>query len=119
MLFARLGLRSFIAAPRNHYLAGCFPLCSCCALPVKQSTDGTEPSHSHFRGDLSCTRGYEIELLHAAKARNPDILIYGLSWGAPGYVNNGTFFGPEMVDYQVQWVQCMKNEGIAVDYLGS
>lgn len=83
-----------------------------------QSTDGTEASHQHFRGDLSCTRGYELELLHAAKLRNPDILVYGLSWGAPGYINNGSFFGPEMIEYQTQWVTCMKQEGVDVDYIG-
>ena len=54
-----------------------------------QSTDGTEPSHEHARGDLSCKRGYERYLIAEAKARNPDIKIYGLSWGAPGWINNG------------------------------
>ena len=32
------------------------------------STDGTEPSHSHFRGDLSCDRGYELWLASEAQA---------------------------------------------------
>ena len=44
-----------------------------------QSTDGSEPSHSHYHGDLSCTRGYELMLLKEAKARNPDIVTYGLT----------------------------------------
>ena len=51
-----------------------------------QSTDGTEPSHSHFRGDLGCTRGYEGWLASEAKKRNPDIKIWSLSWGVPGWV---------------------------------
>lgn len=38
-----------------------------------QSTEGTEQSHEHFRGDLNCSRGYEWAVLEAAKARNPDI----------------------------------------------
>lgn len=83
-----------------------------------QSTDGTEASHMHVRGDLSCTRGYELALMKAARARNPAIKTYGLSWGAPGWVNNGTFFGPEMVDYQTQWVRCMAEQGVSLDYIG-
>lgn len=62
-----------------------------------QSTDGTEPSHEHFRGDLSCTRGYETGLALEARRRNPDVAIYGLSWGAPGWIGNQTsFFTEEM-----------------------
>lgn len=57
--------------------------------------------------------------MKAAKARNPLIKTYGLSWGAPGWINNGTgFFGPEMVAYQTAWVECMRQEGISMDYLG-
>ena len=77
-----------------------------------QSTDGTEPSHQHARGDLSCKRGYERFLIAEAKKRNPDILIYGLSWGAPGWINNGSsFFGGEMAAYQTAWVKCIKEDG--------
>jgi len=85
-----------------------------------QSTDGTEPSHQHARGDLSCKRGYERFLIAEAKARSPAIKVYGLSWGAPGWINNGTtFFGDEMTAYQTQWVRCIKEDGFDVDYLGS
>ena len=83
-----------------------------------QSTDGTEPSHMHSRDDISCTRGYEMALLKAARARNPAIKTYGLSWGAPAWINNGTYFGPEMIHYQTQWVACMAQEGVSIDYLG-
>ena len=83
-----------------------------------QSTDGTEPSHQHERGDLSCTRGYELGLMKSARARNPGVKTYGLSWGAPGWINNGTFFGPEMVAYQTKWLQCMAEEGVQMDYIG-
>ena len=83
-----------------------------------QSTDGTESSHMKFRGDLSCTRGFELEMLKAARARSPSIKVYGLSWGAPSWINNGTYFGPDMVAYQTAWVNCMAQEGVGVDYLG-
>ena len=45
----------------------------------------------HTRDDFSCSRGYELWLLEQAKARNPDIVTYGLMWCAPGWINNGTF----------------------------
>ena len=57
-----------------------------------QSTDGSEASHSHFRGDLSCARGYELWLAREAVARNPAIQLYALSWGVPQWVGNGSFF---------------------------
>lgn len=45
-----------------------------------QSTDGTEASHSHYRGELSCQRPYEFWLMEEARKRNPDIKTYVLSW---------------------------------------
>ena len=35
----------------------------------------------HTRDDLSCERGYEFWLASEAKKRNPDVKLYGLSWG--------------------------------------
>eukprot|EP01079_Euglenida_sp_SAG-EU17-18_P004180 gene4180-103_t len=51
-----------------------------------QSTDGSESSHMHDAGDLSCARGYEFWLMKEAKARNPSILVYGLPWAFPGWL---------------------------------
>jgi hypothetical protein len=50
------------------------------------STDGAESSHEHDRGDLNCDRGYEWWLMEQAKARNANIKLYGLAWGAPAVV---------------------------------
>ena len=55
-----------------------------------QSTNGAEASHQHTRGDLNFERGYEFWLAKEAKKRNPRVAIYGLSWAAPGWINNGT-----------------------------
>jgi galactosylceramidase len=41
---------------------------------------GTEPSHQHYRDDLSYKRGYEWFLMVEAQKRNPTILGYGLPW---------------------------------------
>ena len=56
------------------------------------STQATEPSHMHTRGDLNCSRGYEWKIAVAARRRNPSISLYGLSWGVPGWIGNGSFF---------------------------
>jgi len=83
------------------------------------STSGAEPSHQHTASDLSCSRGYEWWLMEQAKARNPNIKIYALAWGAPGWIGNGTFFSTDMINYYVRWLDCAKNShGVTVDYLG-
>ena len=48
-----------------------------------QSTDGAESSHMHNPWEENYERGYEWLLLNEAKKRNPDILLYGLSWAFP------------------------------------
>ena len=48
------------------------------------STDGSESSVEHSRGAVNCNVGYEWQMMEAAKARNPNIKLYGLAWGAPG-----------------------------------
>jgi O-glycosyl hydrolase len=82
------------------------------------STSGAEPSHEHTRGDLNCNRGYEWWLMEQAKARNPNIKLYGLAWGAPGWIGNGTFWSTDMIGYVVSWLGCAKQHGLTIDYLG-
>ena len=73
----------------------------------------------HTRDDLSCTRGYELFLIKEAKARNPNIITYGLSWGLPAWVGNNTYYSSDNIFYQTQWVDCINKEaGVVVDYLG-
>ena len=55
-----------------------------------QSTNGAEASHMHTQNDRNYNRGYEYWLASEAKKRNPKVTIYGLSWAAPGWINNGT-----------------------------
>ena len=83
------------------------------------STSGAEPSHKHTAADLDCNRGYEWWLMEQAKARNPNIKLVGLSWGAPGWIGNGNFWTTDMVNYLVAWLDCTKNShGLTIDYLG-
>ena len=87
-----------------------------------QSTDGTEPSYAHDRaenGGDNCGRGYETWLIAEAKKRNPAVLTYGLSWGVPAWVGNGTYYSAENIAYQVGWMQCVESQtGAKVDIMG-
>ncbi|ACU73770.1 Glycoside hydrolase family 59 [Catenulispora acidiphila DSM 44928] len=82
------------------------------------STSGAEPSIEHSRGVVNCNVGYEFWLAEQAKARNPNIKLYGLAWGAPGWIGNGNFWSTDMVNYLVSWLGCAKSHGLSIDYLG-
>ncbi|MFD1048188.1 hypothetical protein ACFQ1S_22930, partial [Kibdelosporangium lantanae] len=82
------------------------------------STSGAEPSHQHTRTDLNCNRGYEWWLAEQAKARNPNIKLYGLAWGAPGWIGNGNFWSTDSINYLTSWLDCAKTHNLTIDYLG-
>jgi hypothetical protein len=83
------------------------------------STDGSEPSHMRTATDLNCNRGYEWWLMEQAKARNPDIKLYGLQWGAPGWVGSGgTLWTQDDVNYLIAWLGCARQHGLHIDYIG-
>src|SRR3982751_1958920 len=82
------------------------------------STSGAEPRHEHTRGATNCNRGYEWWLAGQAKARNPNIKLYGLAWGAPGWIGGGNFWSTDMVNYLNTWLGCAKQHNLTIDYLG-
>jgi hypothetical protein len=82
------------------------------------STSGAEPSHKHTAADLDCNRGYEWWLMEQAKARNPNIKLAALSWGAPGWIGNGNFWSTDMINYLLAWLGCAGQHGLSIDYLG-
>jgi hypothetical protein len=81
------------------------------------STDGSEPSVEHSKGAVDCDAGYEFWLAEQAKARNPDIRLYGLAWAAPGWINGG-FWSTDTIDYLITWLGCAKQHGLDISYLG-
>lgn len=88
-----------------------------------QSTDGTEASHMHYKGDENYKRGYEWWLMQEAKKRNPDIKLYALPWGFPGWLGEGTnnpYINPgQTADYVVRWIKAAKREyNLTIDYVG-
>jgi len=82
------------------------------------STDGSESSIEHASGSVSCGNGYEFWLMEQAKARNPSIKLYGLAWGAPGWIGGGNFWSTDMINYLVNWLNCAKSDGLTINYLG-
>ena len=86
-----------------------------------QSTDGTEGSHMHSADDENYARGYEWKLMVEAKRRNPNIILYGLSWGFPGWVGEGTTspWTNSTVTYTVKWIMGAKQYyNLDIDYIG-
>src|SRR5580658_3000942 len=69
------------------------------------STDGSESSIEHTSGAINCSSGYEWWLMEQAKALNPNIKLYGLAWGAPGWVGS-TFWTTATINYLVSWLNC-------------
>ncbi|MFH8840654.1 ricin-type beta-trefoil lectin domain protein [Streptomyces sp. NPDC017868] len=92
------------------------------------STDGAEASYQHSRGAVDCDQGYEWWLAEQAKARNPDIKLYGLAWGAPGWIGvddpanpapgKPYFWSQDMIDYIMGWFGCAAQHHLPIDYIG-
>ncbi|RUS72385.1 hypothetical protein EGW08_019845 [Elysia chlorotica] len=88
-----------------------------------QSTDGSEASHMHNSWDENYHRGYEWWLMKEAKKRNPNIKLYGLPWGFPGWLGEFTlspYAAPEVTaDYIIKWVNGAKEvHNLTIDYVG-
>ncbi|BFY97613.1 hypothetical protein BsWGS_00653 [Bradybaena similaris] len=88
-----------------------------------QSTDGTEASHMHNSWEENYARGYEWWLMIEAKKRNPNIKLYGLPWGFPGWIGQGTSSpytnASVLADYIVRWIAAAKAVyKLDIDYIG-
>ena len=81
------------------------------------STDGSESSIEHASGSINCGAGYEWWLMEQAKALNPSIKLYGLAWGAPGWIGS-TFWSTNTINYIVAWLNCAASHGLTINYLG-
>jgi hypothetical protein len=84
------------------------------------STDGAEASIEPVRGQVNCDAGYEFSIARQAVARQPSLKLYGLQWGAPGWVTEGTgsIFTRDDIGYLLSWLGCAKRHGLAISYLG-
>ncbi|XP_067656903.1 galactocerebrosidase-like [Haliotis asinina] len=88
-----------------------------------QSTDGTESTHMRTPDEENYERGYEWWLMLEAKKRNPNIKLYGLPWGWPGWVGGdrgNVYDNPEQTAmYIVKWITGAKTaHNLTIDYIG-
>ncbi|MDE3066924.1 MAG: lamin tail domain-containing protein [Verrucomicrobiota bacterium] len=84
------------------------------------STDGTEPTFEMTRGNFNFTRGYEWWLMQQAKARNPNIILDCLAWGAPGWIGNGNYYSQDMCDYIVNFIKGAQTAcGLTFNFTGT
>ena len=67
------------------------------------STQGSMPSHAHYRGDANFLRGYMWWVMQEAKQRNAGLSLDATGWSAPAWVGN--FWSDDMVDYYIAWMQ--------------
>lgn len=82
------------------------------------STEGAEASSQRTPTDQNYQRGYEWWLMEQAKARNPNIKLYGLEWGAPGWFKGG-FWSQDNINYLVNWIKhAQSDHGLHIDYIG-
>ncbi len=83
------------------------------------SSDGAEPSVQHTAGHINCNAGHELAIARQAVALNPRLKLYGLQWGAPGWVGrNGSLFTRADIRYLLDWLGCARRRGLTISYLG-
>ncbi len=88
------------------------------------SSAGAEPSIEHSQGAINCGAGWEFDIAKQAVALNPYLQLYGLQWGAPGWVGQPasgggtTLFTSADIQYLIDWLNCAKQNGLTISYLG-
>ena len=81
------------------------------------STQGSMPSHSHYRGDNNFMRGYIWWVMREAHQRNPQLALDATAWSSPAWV--GSCWSDDMVDYYIAWMQGLRQvHGMELDALG-
>lgn len=80
------------------------------------STQGSMPSHSHYRGDNNFMRGYIWWVMREAHKRNPQLAMDATAWSSPAWVS---CWSDDMVDYYIAWMQGLRQvHGMELDALG-
>lgn len=84
------------------------------------STDGTEPTHMRTPTDQNYSRGYEWWLMSQAAARNTNIMLDCLAWGAPGWIGNGNYYSQDMCNYIVNFLKgAQSNYNLTFTFTGT
>ena len=82
------------------------------------TTEGAEASSQRTSTDQNFQRGYEWWLMQQAKARNPNIKLYALEWGAPSWFSGG-FWSTDNINYIINWINHARTDyGLTINYIG-
>src|SRR5271165_4503542 len=80
---------------------------------------GAEPTHMRSAVDQNFTRGYEWWLMEQAVARNPNITLQILPWGAPGWIGGGNYYSDDMIAYLINFINGARtNHGLTIATVG-
>ncbi len=80
------------------------------------TTAGSDPSHMPKRDKVDCNRGYNWWLMKEAKKRNPDIILYGQQWSAPGWLDG--VWTEDNIEYHLTFLECAEKHGLEIDFIG-
>lgn len=81
------------------------------------TTSGAEQTIEETRGEINCQAGYEFWLAKQALQRNRHIVLYGLTWSAPGWVGS-SMYSQNGIQYLLDWLGCARQQGLSIGYLG-
>eukprot|EP00494_Astrolonche_serrata_P001793 UN01799 len=82
---------------------------------------GSEASHEPERNNINDNAGYEWWVGKEARKRNPNIILYGLAWRFPHWIETDP--GPQKTmdraAYLTKWVDIgVKTHGLTIDLMG-
>jgi O-glycosyl hydrolase len=81
-------------------------------------SDGSEPSVEHTEGGpIDCDSGYSWWLAEQAVALDPNIILMGLQWAAPGWIGS-SIWDPADISYVIDWLNCAKSHDLNISYVG-
>jgi hypothetical protein len=79
---------------------------------------GAEPAVAHSSGGaIDCESGFGWWLAEQAVARNPNLVLMGLQWSAPGWVGS-TIWNPRDIGYIIDWLDCARSHHLNIGYVG-
>jgi galactosylceramidase len=86
----------------------------------ENSTCGSEPSHAITREEITDPqpRGYEFWLMAEARKRNPEIILEGLPWAFPGWLEGR--FTQDSADWFVAFLEAArKHHNLEIDWIAA
>jgi hypothetical protein len=100
-------------------------------VPTNQANRFCSTTYTPASPCINCDAGYEFSIAYQALQRNPNMIFYGLQWTAPAWVTGRetdgksvstggapTLFTVNDITYLIDWLNCAKQRGLTINYLG-